>query len=115
MKTLIGLTLLAVITISALNIFGVEDSLTHMIVLGRVPGTDIQLGLAAILSLLALFTPVIVAWIINFNDQLTASKLGSIRKEAIANYEAQIVETKLETVQQIAQQLDVDELDIISL
>ncbi len=114
-KRIFSFGLVGLLAYSLFQIFRAENTLVEFIVLGRIPGSDIELGLLTITILFVPITFMLVNWSRNVSNQLIESKLVSISKQAVKNYEEQIANAKVESVKDIAKQLDIDELDVISL
>lgn len=115
MKTLISLTMLAIIGISIAQIFQTDNAIAEFIILGRIPGTSYQLDLLATAAMSVFMLPLVYAWLQTFNAQLVESKIRTIERESIATYEMQVAQSKLESVEEAISHLEIEDLDVISL
>lgn len=82
----------------------------HMLVLGIIPGTDIEMGLIFPLVLITVATFFLVRWISEAAQELVVFKTELARRE-----EAEATHLAVQSVSDTASQIVDDEIEIISI
>ncbi len=115
MKNILTIALTAILIGSMVKLFSVDDALINFIVLGQIPATEIYLGFFSLLGLGFITMIGLFAWARVVHFDLVIFKLNEAHKDALAAIEEEAAEEKKIHAQAIAQQLDIEELDVISL
>ena len=114
-KQIAKVVLTAILIWSIVKIFSVDDALINFIVLGQLPATDIYLDFWSMLVINMVL--VFGAWqlIKTLHSDFIAFKLEEANKDALKAIENNAAKSKQAHANEVAQQLEIDELDVISL
>ena len=107
--------LIVILGYSIFKLFSIDDAVVNFIVLGQIPGTNLYLGLFSTLLIGIASLVLVYLWFKQVNAQLIEAKLEYAKADEIKTKDTQLADSKLAQTKAVADILEIEDLDTVSL